>query len=70
MPPGPGVPGNGVPGNGVPMQMGNNMTTTNQPAGRNNYKYYDVDGLGPIPEKGRLDFNIKRSITSIILCQN
>ena len=45
----PGAPGSGVPGNGVP--MGNNMATTQQPAGRNNYKYYDVDGLGPIPEK-------------------
>merc|ERR1711988_447577 len=31
--------------------MGNNMATTNQPAGRNNFKYYDMDGLGPIPEK-------------------
>ena len=45
----PGVPGTGAPGNGVP--MGNNMATTNQPAGRNNFKYYDMDGLGPIPEK-------------------
>ena len=35
---------------------GQNMTTTNQPAGRNNFKYYDMDGvgLGPIPEKVRL----------------
>ena len=45
----PGVPGTGAPGNGVP--MGNNMATTTQPAGRNNFKYYDMDGLGPIPEK-------------------
>ena len=45
----PVAPGTGVPGNGVP--MGNNMATTNQPAGRNNFKYYDMDGLGPIPEK-------------------
>jgi len=32
---------------------GQNMTTINQPAGRNNFKYYDMDGvgLGPIPEK-------------------
>ena len=64
MPPPPGSGGVGVGGVGVGVNVnghqvqqnfsGNNggMTTSQPtPAGRNNFKYYDVDGLGPIPEK-------------------
>ena len=56
-PPGSGGVGVGVNVNGHQVQQnfsGNNggMTTSQPtPAGRNNFKYYDVDGLGPIPEK-------------------
>ena len=54
MPPPPGGSTIGMPGNNGQIN-GNNMTTTNQPGGRNNFKYYDMDGvgLGPIPEKVR-----------------
>ena len=57
MPPPPGNVGMMQTGNNGQINVnGQNMTTINQPAGRNNFKYYDMDGvgLGPIPEKVRL----------------
>jgi hypothetical protein len=54
MPPPPGNVGMMQTGNNGQINVnGQNMTTINQPAGRNNFKYYDMDGvgLGPIPEK-------------------
>ena len=52
MPPPPGNVGMMQTGNNGQINVnGQNMTTINQPAGRNNFKYYDVDGLGTIPEK-------------------
>ncbi len=61
MPPPPmmAVPPNGVGGNGnvITSNMGSNGLNGGNNMGmqlgqgRNNYKYYDVDGLGAIPEK-------------------